>query len=121
VPRDPEFDWLPSGEYGVKGERDWTYTIPITRKAFLSIADGPPYRLIKVKEPADFRIEQRALVYIGGKDALQVWPHDVMFRYLRERISRVEEVYVPSGDHMLVGCEEGVVAGIAEWVLKTVG
>jgi pimeloyl-ACP methyl ester carboxylesterase len=115
----PEFDWLPPREYGVKGEGDWTYVIPITRKAFLSIAEGPPYRLMKIKAPADFKIDQRALIYIGGKDALQVWPHEVMFSYLRERFSYVEEVYVPGGDHMLGGCEEDVVVQIAQWALNT--
>lgn len=120
-PSDLEFDWLPAREYGVKGEGDWTYVIPITRRAFLSIAEGPPYRLMKIKAPADFRIERRALIYIGGKDALQVWPHEVMFSYLRERIRHVEEVYVPSGDHMLGGCEEAVAARIAQWVSKAIG
>jgi pimeloyl-ACP methyl ester carboxylesterase len=118
-PFDPEFDWLPLREYGVKGGEGWTYPIPITRKAFLSIAEGPPYCLIKIKEPAKFHINQKALIYIGGKDPLQVWSHDVMFKYLRERISDVQEVYVPRGDHMLAGCEEEVIERIIQWASAT--
>ena len=116
---DDEFDWLPSREYGVRGGSDWTYAIPITREAFLSIAEGPPYRLMKIKDPGNYRIEQRALAYIGGKDALQVWPHDVMFRYLRGRIGHVQELYVADGDHMLGGCEDHVINTIAQWVTAT--
>lgn len=118
-PRDPQFDWLPAREYGIKGGEDWTYPIPITRKAFLSIAEGPPYRLMKIKEPARFHLDQRALIYIGGKDALQVWPCDIMFKYLRERIRYVQEVYEPRGDHMLAGCEEYVIHKIIQWVLTS--
>ena len=62
APSDPEFDWLPVRGYGVKGEGDWTYVIPITSSAFLLITEGPPYRLMKIKAPADFRIDQRALI-----------------------------------------------------------
>lgn len=118
TPRDPQFDWLPTREYGIKEGKDWTYPIPITRRAFLSIAEGPPYRLIKIKDPATFHLDGRALVYIGGHDALQVWPHPVMFKYLRERVSYVEEVYLPEGDHMLAGCEMEVSKRIIEWVFK---
>jgi hypothetical protein len=118
-PYDPEFDWLPLREYGVKGGEGWTYPIPITRKAFLSIAEGPPYHLFKIREPAKFWIRQRVLIYIGGKDPLQVWSHDVMFKYFRERISQLQEVYVPRGDHMLVGCKEQVVEKIIHWITAT--
>jgi hypothetical protein len=120
TPLDPDFDWLPTREYGIKGGPDWTYPIPITRRAFLSIAEGPPYRLIKISEPADFYLVQRALIYIGGKDSLQVWSHEIMFKYLQERISEVEELYLPDGDHILTGCETEVSERIVTWVSKTV-
>jgi hypothetical protein len=114
-PRDPVFDWLPTREYGVKGDRDWTYVLPITRKAFLSIAQGPPYRLIRITRPETFWLKQRALVYIGGMDALQVWPHRTMFNYLATRIGKVEEVYVPQGDHVLTDCEAEIARRIVQW------
>jgi hypothetical protein len=119
TPRDPQFDWLPTGEYGLNCGLDWTYPIPITRRAFLSIAEGPPYRLMKITEPATFHLDQRALIYIGGQDALQVWPYEVMFNYLRERISDVQEVYVPRGDHVLDGCEHEVSERIIAWASRT--
>jgi len=115
-PIDSQFDWLPEREYGIKGSADWTYPIPITRIAFLSIAEGPPYRLMKIKEPAQFHIDQRALIYLGGSDALQTCSCDVMFNYLRDRIRDVQEVYVAQGDHMLAGCEEDVIQKIIQWV-----
>lgn len=120
-PRDPLFDWLPSNEYGVKGGNDWTYAIPITRLAFLSIAEGPPYRLMKIKKPAKFFLDQRALVCIGGADALQVWPNETMFEYLGGRIAEIEEVFEPSGDHFFSGLERRIIERIIRWVLKLGG
>jgi hypothetical protein len=116
APSDPEFDWLSSREYGVRQGDDWSYSIPITRKALLSIIEGPPCRLIKIQEPAKFNLDQRALTYIGGKDALQVWSNDVMFRYFQERIGNVTPVYVAHGDHMLGGCEAAVAEKVVDWL-----
>lgn len=48
-----------------------------------------------------------------------VCSHDVMFNYLRERISDVHEIYVPRGDHMLAGCEEEVIEKIIQWASAT--
>lgn len=112
---DPYFDWLPSREYGVNGGGGWTYPIPITRRAFLSIAEGPPFRLMRIDKPSDFQLGQRACIYVGGKDPLQVWPHEAMFRHLKDRIPRAEQLYVPRGDHMLRGCQNEVIHAIANW------
>jgi hypothetical protein len=118
--RGNSLDWLPAREYGIRAnEAEWTYNIPVTRQAFLSIAEGPPYRLIKIKEPADFLLTNNALVLIGGSDALQVWPHEIMFEYLRDRINAVESVVVPAGDHMFAGCEPQVAATVVEWATRT--
>jgi hypothetical protein len=116
LPSDPVFDWVPSREYGVKGLGDWTYSIPITRPALLSIMEGPPYQLFRVSKPAKFFLKQRALVCIGGRDALQSWPQDVMFNYLRERINDVTALYLPDADHMIAKHERHVATKIADWL-----
>jgi pimeloyl-ACP methyl ester carboxylesterase len=108
-------DWLSSREYGVLGGNGWTYPIPITRNAFLSIAQGPPFRLMNVEQPAHFSLVGKALIYIGGQDSLQVWPPNVMFQYLKERISETRDIYMPGGDHMLGGCELEVIEEIIGW------
>lgn len=110
-----ELEWLPLREYGVSGKGDWTYAIPVTRRAFLAIATGEPYRLMRISAPASFRLPQRALVCIGGKDDLQTWPASTMFSYLRERLGATEELLVPSADHMFADCEEFVAATVATW------
>jgi hypothetical protein len=116
---DPIFDWLPTREYGMKGGEDWTYIIPITRKSLLSILEGPPFRLMRINSPAEFYLDQQALIYIGGKDAIQVWPSDTIFKYLEERIRKVTRVYYPDGDHMLANCEKQVIESIINWVIAS--
>jgi hypothetical protein len=120
APRDPYFDWLSSREYGVKGGADWTYCIPITRKSFLSIAEGPPFSLLNVEHPAEYHIDSRVFAYIGGQDKLQVWPPDIMFGHLRQRIKKLHENFIAEGDHMLVGCEEDVISRVIAWARSKV-
>ena len=109
-----ELDWLPSREYGIRsGDED--YIIPITRRALLSIMEGPVFRLLRIDHPMDFRLEERAFVYLGGDDALQPAGSEAMFRHLEERVSRVTRCFVSHGGHSLEGCEEIVTNEIIKW------
>jgi hypothetical protein len=78
--------------------------------------EGPPFRLIRINAPAQFFLNQRVLIYIGGADPLQVWKSDAMYRYFEDRVREVKRVYIPHGDHDLVGCESAVVEEIIKWV-----
>jgi hypothetical protein len=73
---------------------------------------------MRINKPAEFKLNQRALIYIGGMDALQAWPPNVMFDYLSNRIKEVEQVYIDDGDHNLSGCEEEVTQRAIHWALK---
>jgi len=109
-------DWLPMGEYGIR-QGDWDYLIPITRKSLLRVMEGPAFRLIRIDHPADFRINQRVLIYIGGDDTLQTAPAQVMFRYFEERVHELTRISLfPDGDHSLWGCEREVSDEIVRWV-----
>ena len=110
-----EFDWLPSEEYGIK-QGEWTYVIPVTRGTALSIMDGPPFKLMNIARPSIFHLEQKALIYIGGRDLLQTVDSNTMYQYLEARISSVTRAYYSSGDHNLAGCEDEVVDQILKWV-----
>lgn len=109
-----EFDWVPAREYGIR-QKDWVYSIPVTRKALLSIMEGPVFRLIRIGTPARFSLNQKALIYIGGNDVLQTATSEVMFRYFEERVHKVTRVYMSQGDHSLLGCEYKVIQQIISW------
>ena len=111
------FDWLPAKEYGIC-EDDWTYQLSITRKALLSIIDGPPFRLIRPtsESPPPFFIDACALIYLGGEDSLVTVPTNQMFVYFEERVRSVHRLQVQHGDHMLAGCEEDVAGQIVRWI-----
>jgi pimeloyl-ACP methyl ester carboxylesterase len=112
----PDYDWLPLNEYGIR-RGDWSYSIPITRPSFLSVVEGPAFKLVRLSKPAEFFIDQRMLIYIGGDDTLQTAPRDAMLTYFTERVAdvRLTSLY-PEGDHSLWGCEEEVSNEIVAWV-----
>lgn len=109
-----DLEWVSTNEYGIK-QGTWVYPIPITRKALISILDGPPLKLLNIENPYNFFIDQDALVVIGGKDELQTSRSEVMFEYLQKRVRKLSKAYFPIGDHFLAGCEEEVIAVIIEW------
>ncbi len=110
-----QLDWLSLQEYGIK-QSEWTYTIPVTRAGLLSILEGPPFKLMNISNPSEFFLDQRALVYIGGKDLLQTVSADVMYGYLEKRIRDVRRAYFEKGDHNLAGCEDELIETVLRWV-----
>lgn len=116
--RDQEMDWLPLTEYGVRQGEGWTYCLPVTRSAFLSIANGAPFKLINLAKPASYQIPVSAAIYIGGKDPLQTWASSEMFAYLEQRLGGVHRLMFENGDHMLSSCERAVAAALGDWIVR---
>jgi pimeloyl-ACP methyl ester carboxylesterase len=115
-PEDGHLDWLPPREYGIR-QRDWDYPIHITRRALLSIMQGPPFRLVRMDRPAPFYLDQKVLIYIGGDDSLQTVDREVMFDYFVQRARSVTMVpYFVEADHSLWGSELEISEQIAQWV-----
>lgn len=116
--RDSLDDWLPLGEYGIRQGGEWTYPLPVTRAAFLSIAEGPPFRLMRLTKPAHFHLEPRVLVILGGDDKLQTVPCEIMVEYFASRARECRHVCIPEADHGFVGFEDILARHIAEWVRR---
>ena len=113
---DEVFDWLPEREYGIR-RGEWTYPIHIVRSNLISLIEGPAFKLVRMDQPADYKIDQKALIYIGGDDDLQTVPREVMFKYFEERVREVTSTSIfPEGDHSLWGCEQEVSEEIVKWV-----
>ena len=107
---------LRGGEYGLR-QGEWTYQIPITRRALLSIVDGAPFRLIRPSEGAlRYFLDAAGAVYVGGADPLLTVEPEAMFEYFERRVRTLRRIYVTSGDHLLVGCAEEVGRDLALWV-----
>ena len=106
-------------EYGLRRD-DWTYEIPITRRALLSIVDGAPARLIRPGGSKAYYLDAACAVYLGGEDPLLTVDMEVMFRYFEERVRAVRRVYVKNGDHLLSKCAENVGRAVADWLSEGV-
>jgi len=111
---------LDADEYGLR-QSDWTYQIPITRRALLSIIDGAPFRLIRPKHAVrEYFVEAAGAVYVGGADPLLTVDAEVMFEYFEKRVKTVRRIYVANGDHMLMGCAAEVGREVTTWVRESV-
>lgn len=110
-----EFGWLDIEEYGVR-EADWSYFIPITKRAFLSIAKGPGFEVFRSGHVKTPRSSLPVLCYIGGKDPLMCHPAMAMFDHIRCLFDPVHEVFSADGGHMLEGCERMVGEEVVSWI-----
>jgi len=110
-------EFVPKREYGISEKGD-EYYIPVTKRALLSILEGPVFRLIRLDSPADFFIQGRCFIYIGGKDPLQTATSNEMFLYFEKRVANVRRLYVSRGEHDLSSCEEHVAQELAKWLTE---
>lgn len=74
-----EKNFLLENEYGIKNKNE-SYTIPIYKDAFLSIARGYAFSLFNTKNPKQFYIPKRCLCCIGSEDSLQTSTPKEIFR-----------------------------------------
>jgi predicted esterase len=112
---DLDFNWLPIDEYGLTSRVE-DYILPITKKALLSIIDGPPFKLFNLSKPYAFKLSNRCFIYLGGNDNLQTSLSETMFNYFTERFKSVEKCFVNNGDHMMTGSEREVTQKIIDWL-----
>ena len=106
---------LPGAEYGVKGPDGWTYSIPVSRDALLSIMTGPPFETLRVGRRSHVASAAPALVYMGTQDAIRGAALKDMVTRIRGLLPLVE-IFTLAGDHSLDGCEDAVAKRVLEWV-----
>ncbi len=110
-----EMQLVQSCEYGVSGPDGWTYNIPITKAALLSIIAGPPFQTLRVGGAAELVSRAPAFVYVGGDDAIRGAPLVELVGHVRRLVPAARVFRVEDGDHSLVGCEEAVAKAISAW------
>ena len=115
---DKQVELLPASEYGVNGPDGWTYSIPISRAALLSIITGPPFQILRLDEAAQPVSEAPAFVYFGTDDAIRGAPLDGMVAHVRRLVPSAQVFTVDDGDHGLDGCEMEVADAILAWAYE---
>ena len=113
-----EVTLLSASEYGLSGPDDWTYSIPISRSALLSIITGPPFQILRVNDSARTVSDAPAFVYMGTEDAIRGAPFSEMAKHVRRLVPKARVFPVEHGDHSLDGCEEKVADSISEWAYE---
>ena len=108
---------LPAAEYGVNGPDGWTYSIPVSRDALLSIITGAPFQTLRVDREPHVASVAPALAYMGMHDAIRGAALKDMVTRIRGLLPSVE-VFTVAGDHGLEGCEDAVAKRVLEWAHK---
>ena len=109
---------LQESEYGLNGPDGWTYRIPISRAALLSILQGPPFQILRVDPTAQCLSCAPTFVYMGDDDKIRGVSLDDMEAHVRRLVPSSEICIRPGGDHSLTGCEEAVAEEILAWAHK---
>ena len=115
---DGQVNLVPASEYGLAGPDGWTYSIPISRDALLSIITGPPFQILRVDSSAQTVSNAPAFVYMGTKDTIRGAPLNEMATHVRRLVPSARVFTVEHGDHSLDGCEEEVADSISSWVYE---
>lgn len=109
---------MSASEYGVNGPDGWTYSIPISRDALLSIITGPPFQILRVDSSAQSVSDAPTFVYMGTADTIRGASLKEMTTHVLRLVPSAQVFTVEHGDHSLDGCEEEVADAIAGWAYK---
>ena len=115
---DGQLNLVPASEYGVNGPDGWTYSIPISRDALLSIITGPPFQILHLDNSAQPVSNAPAFVYMGTGDTIRGAPLNEMTAHVQRLVPSAQVFTVKQGDHSLDGCEEVVADAISEWAYR---
>ena len=112
-----DLDWLPNQEYGAKGgTQEWTYEIPITKEALLSILEGAAFKYLNVKTGDPFTLENRTFAYLGKRDGLQMHRHEDWVEFLQHSFTHITFAQDLDADHDIVGVEAELTERIIKWI-----
>ena len=115
---DGQVNLVRASEYGVTGPDGWTYSIPISRVALLSIITGPPFQILRVDSSAQPVSNAPAFVYMGADDAIRGALLDEMTAHVRRLVPSARVFTVEHGDHSLDSCEKAVADAISAWAYE---
>ena len=107
----------PRGAYGLNGEDDWTYEIPVTEEVLGSILLGAVGRVFAINKGGGEISSATALAYLGRKDPIRGASMEAMKKHLRVLLPNVG-IIEGTGGHNMDECEEETAMRIAAWIKK---
>lgn len=112
---DRKWNWLDEKEYGIKTETE-NYAIPITKAAFLSLAEGFNFKYTRiVNSEVSYFLDTTAFIYIGKQDSYQTSDSDAVQEFYKEKIKKPFFCIEEMGNHELDKVSEKVIQNIIEW------
>lgn len=112
-----DFDWLSSKEYGAEGDTsEWTYEIPISREALLSILTGSAFKNLNVLSDEPFIINAPVFAFVGTRDGLQMHENIEWVSFLSKAFPGLTVVNHIDADHDICGVENELCELIVKWI-----
>lgn len=112
---DKKWNWLDEKEYGIKTETE-NYSIPITKEAFLSLAEGFNFKYTKIENSdISYFLNTKALIYIGKRDSYQTSDSDMVKKFYETRIKTPFFCIEELGNHELDEVCDDVIGEIIKW------
>lgn len=109
-------EWLPLKEFGIKSGCE-NYYIPITKAAFLALADGFNFHGIRYEEESiDFFIQDAVFIYLGGEDPFQTCHWKNVETFFLKHISSPSFHFYCNGNHDMDGIVDIVANDIVKWI-----
>lgn len=106
---------LPPEYFGINNQKGENYTIPITKKALLSILTGYALKVFSQKEDMPFFLPISCLCIIGENDPLQTYNPQKAFAILNKKFNHFKG-HSMSGDHEIkpMQCEMSKI--VTKWL-----
>lgn len=108
---------LPPNYYGINNRRGENYTIPITKKALLSILEGHALRVFSQTKEMNFYLPISCLCIIGINDPLQTYKPEKAFHMLKNKFSSFDG-YSLLGDHEMKPLQNEMAKSIISWLSR---
>ena len=108
---------LPADSFGVNRDNGEKYTIPMYKKALLSILTGYAMKVLRLDRPFEFFCPISCLCVLGTLDLLQTNKPEATFNLLKEKFTSFEG-YTINGDHEMIPAQNELVSIVCDWLKR---
>jgi hypothetical protein len=106
---------LPPRFFGINSGENDIYTIPIYKKALLSILTGMALKVFRQDKNIEYYLPISCICLLGKNDPLQTYQPQEAFDILRNKFRRFDGFSI-SGDHEMIPAENIMTTSIIEWI-----
>jgi hypothetical protein len=108
---------LPPKFFGINSGENEIYTIPIYKKALLSILTGMALKVFRQDKNLEYHLPISCICLLGKNDPLQTYQPQTAFNILKNKFQKFDG-YALGGNHEMIPVENAMATLIVEWLGK---